>query len=53
MNKKVKNNKTNANNYTYLYIINEDSHNIFYVKGIEIKEKDERKIYYTDYTQPD
>lgn len=50
---KVKNNKTNANNYTDLYIINEDSHNIFYVKGIEIKEKDERKIYYTDYTQPD
>ena len=49
----VKSDSTNANNYTDLYIINENSHNIFLVKGIEIKEKDTVKTYYTDYTEPD
>ena len=34
-----KNEETNANNYTDLYIINENSHNIFFVRGIEVKEK--------------
>ena len=48
-----KNEETNANNYTDLYIINENSHNIFFVRGIEVKEKDAVKIYYTDYTEPD
>lgn len=48
-----KNEETNANNYTDLYIINENSHNIFFVRGIEIKEKDTVKTYYTDYTEPD
>lgn len=48
-----KNEETNANNYTDLYIINENSHNIFFVRGIEIKEKDTVKTYYTDYTKPD
>lgn len=42
------------NGYTYspdltdIYIINEDSHNIFYVEGIRVKENDETKMYYTD-----
>ena len=49
----VKSNSTNANNYTDLYIINENSHNIFFVRGIEIKEKDTVKTYYTDYTELD
>ena len=49
----VKSDSTNANNYTDLYIINENSHNIFFVRGIEIKEKDTVKTYYTDYTEPD
>lgn len=50
---KVKNDKENANNYTDLYIINENSHNIFYVKGINIKENNTTKTYYTDYIEPD
>ena len=50
---KVKNDKTNANNYTDIYIINENSHNIFYVKGIEIEDNDTIKTYYTNYTEPD
>ena len=50
---KVKNYPTNANSYTDLYIINENSHNIFYAKGLEIKEDDTVKTYYTDYTEPD
>lgn len=50
---KVKNDKTHANSYTDLYIINENSHNIFYVKGLEIKEDETVKKYYTDYTEPD
>lgn len=49
----VKSDSTNANNYTDLYIINENSHNIFFARGIEIKEKDTVKTYYTDYTEPD
>ena len=50
---KVKNDISNADNYTDLYIINENSHNIFYVEGIEIKEDDVVNKYYTDYTYPD
>lgn len=50
---KVKNDKENANSYTDLYIINGNSHNIFYVEGIKIKENNTTKIYYTDYTEPD
>ena len=49
----VKNDKDNANNYTDLYIINENSHNIFYVQGITIKENNTIKTYYTDYIEPD
>lgn len=50
---KVKNDKENANNYTDVYIINENSHNIFYVEGIKVKENDTTKTYYTDYIEPD
>lgn len=50
---KVKSDKDNANSYTDLYIINENSHNIFYVEGIKIKENNTTKIYYTDYIEPD
>lgn len=31
-----------------LYIINEKSHNIFYVEGIQVKDNDAIKIFYTD-----
>lgn len=49
----IKSNEANCNNYTDVYIINENSHNIFYVQGISIQENNEIKTYYTDYTQPD
>ena len=48
-----------ANNYTYspdltdIYIINETSHNIFYVEGIKVTENGSTQMYYTDYTQGD
>ena len=44
---------TIANNYSDLYIINSNSHNIFYVKGITVSEKTGDKKYYTNYTTPD
>ena len=51
---KVKDTNTeNANKYTDLYIINKITHNIFLVKGIKVKENNETKTYYTDYTTPD
>lgn len=46
--------KNDADNiYTDIYIINENSHNIFYVKGIQIKQNSQIKNYYTDYITPD
>ena len=51
--------KYKANGYTYssdltdIYIINENSHNIFFVEGIRVKENNETKMYYTDYTEGD
>lgn len=51
--------KYKANDYTDLadltdiYIINDVSHNIFYVQGINVKENDQMKTYYTDYTEGD
>ena len=48
-----------ANGYQYsanlkdIYIINEDSHNIFYVGGIGVTEDGRTQMYYTDYTQGD
>lgn len=49
----IKDNETNANNYTDVYIINKNSHNIFYVKGVTVKDKDVITTYYTNYTEPD
>lgn len=48
-----------ANGYQYssdltnIYIMNEDSHNIFYVEGISVIENGNTQMYYTDYTQGD
>ena len=48
-----------ANRYQYssdltdIYIINADSHNIFYVEGIKVIENGTTQMYYTDYTQGD
>ena len=44
---------TNLGDLTDIYIINETSHNIFYVEGIRVKENDTTKMYYTDYTEGD
>ncbi len=46
---KVKENPEKANYYTDLYIINQTSHNIFYVRGVSIDEQ----TFYTDYTNED
>lgn len=43
---KVKNNPADADSYTDLYIINEKSHNVFYVAGVTV----DTKTFYTDYT---
>lgn len=50
---KIKADKENANNYTDVYIINTNSHNIFYAQGVGINQNEITKIYYTDYTEPD
>lgn len=44
---KIKNNPENVDNYTDLYIINEKSHNVFYVAGVTV----DNKTFYTDYTE--
>lgn len=49
----IKNDAENANSYEDVYIINENSHNIFYVKGISIEENGKTNTYYTNYTKPD
>lgn len=47
-------NQAEVNGYTDLYVINENSHNIFYIRGVEITQKDKqtnkqvKKAYYTD-----
>ena len=46
---KVKMNPGAVNQYQDLYIINEESHNIFFVKGVII----DGKTFYTDYTYED
>ena len=46
-------NYTNLTDLTDIYIINETSHNIFYVEGIRVRENDTTKMYYTDYTEGD
>ena len=47
------NDYTNLTDLTDIYIINENSHNIFYVQGVSVKENDGTKMYYTDYTKGD
>lgn len=44
---------TKLTDLTDIYIINEDSHNIFYVKGIRVIENGTTQMYYTDYTKGD
>ena len=46
-------NYTNLADLTDIYIINETSHNIFYVEGIRVRENDTTKMYYTYYTEGD
>ena len=50
---KAKNDSQNANTYKDIYIINENSQNIFYAKGITITKGDTTQTYYTDYIEPD
>ena len=48
--KKIQENSNiDVNTLTDIYIINEDSYNIFYIKGIEVDEN----MYYTDYNEKD
>lgn len=49
----IKNDIENINNYEDIYIINENSHNIFYVKGVSIEENGNTNTYYTNYIKPD
>ena len=49
----IKNNPNNADKYTDVYIINKNSHNIFFVHGITIERDGTTTTYYTDYTKPD
>ena len=49
----TKENPEKADQYKDLYIINKNSHNIFYAKGVSIQDKNNVKMYYTDYTIPD
>ena len=44
---------TNLTDLTDIYIINENSNNIFYVEGIRVTQNSETQIYYTDYTEGD
>ena len=50
---KIKQDQNNVDNYFDVYIVNENSHNIFYVSGVKIKENDRFKTYYTDYITAD
>ena len=43
----------NAATFKDIYIINENSQNIFYVQGVTITKGDTTQTYYTDYTEPD
>ena len=48
----VKSSETVTEYYPDLYIINRVTHNIFLLGGIQAKEGNEIKIYYTDYSTP-
>lgn len=44
---------SNITDLTDIYVINENSNNIFYIEGIRVKENGQTKMYYTDYTNGD
>ncbi len=44
---------TTVNAYTDLYIINKETHNIFYVEGVQVNTDKENSIHYTDYVVPE
>ena len=51
---KYKNNQTiDQSELKDIYIINEQSHNIFYVQGVGVEENGQTTMYYTDYTEGD
>lgn len=50
---KAKADSQNAATFKDIYIINENSQNIFYVQGVTITKGDTTQTYYTDYTEPD
>ena len=47
------NNSIDQSELMDIYVINQKSHNIFYVQGVGVKENGTTKIYYTDYTEGD
>lgn len=50
----VKNTNTEtANKYYDLYVVNEVTHNIFYIDGVSVVEDNENKVYYTTYDEPE
>ena len=50
--KKLKEND-DMSNYSDIYVVNSITHNVFYVKGIEILQNQDYKKYFTNYTVPD
>ena len=48
----IKANVANADTYTDVYIVNDQSHNVFYVKGVTVTTDDGTQTYYTDYLEP-
>ena len=51
--KRLSNESYYVEDFKEIYIINENTHNIFYVRGIFINDDVGTKIYYTDYIEPD
>lgn len=47
------NNSIDQSELVDIYVINEKSHNIFYVQGVGVNENGTTKMYYTDYTEGD
>lgn len=47
------NNSIDQSELMDIYVINQKSHNIFYVQGVGVNENGTTKMYYTDYTQED
>ena len=47
------NNSIDQSELMDIYVINQKSHNIFYVQGVGVNENGTTKMYYTDYTEGD